>query len=123
MPVILVADDDDDSRELLRRRLTRRGFDVIEASNGQGAMTRLDETAVDLVLLDHLMPDMSGLDVLDRIRATPAIAGVPVIMVTGKTFSDDVADAMSRGADAYVTKPVDFAAALSLIENVLRRDP
>lgn len=119
MPVILVADDDFDSRELMRRRLVRRGYEVVEAADGQSAMGQLAAGPVDLVLLDHLMPDMTGLDVLERIRAAPAIAKVPVIMVTGKTFKEDVADAMSRGAHAYVTKPVDFGAALKLIERAL----
>ncbi len=113
---ILVADDDPDSRNILGRRLSRRAYKISEAANGQEALDLLLEHEFDLVLLDHLMPDLSGLEVLEEIRKTRNRQQLPVIMVTGKSFSEDVADALSRGANDYVTKPVDFAATLPRIE-------
>ncbi len=116
---ILVADDDPDCRAVLARRLRRRGFDVLEAPNGTSALSHINAGRVALALLDSLMPDMSGLEILDRLRAGTQTSHIPAIMVTGKSFQEDIDLAVARGADGYVTKPVDFATLLALIERTL----
>lgn len=118
---ILVADDDRDSREILSRRLIRRGYAVTSAADGQGALDAITLENFDIVMLDHLMPDLTGLEVLTTIRQSKTSVELPVIMVTGKTFREDIAEATALGADEYVTKPVDFALAIAAIERQVAR--
>lgn len=117
---LLVVDDNEDNRDMLARRLRKRGFDVDEAEDGRSALARLDQHTYDLVVLDVMMPDMSGLDVLSRIRATRSRVELPVLMATAKTESQDVVEALERGANDYVTKPLDFPVVLARINAQLR---
>jgi diguanylate cyclase (GGDEF)-like protein len=112
-PAILIVDDIDANRDILARRFERRGFEVTAADSGLQALALIDQQNFDLVLLDIEMPEMSGLDVLKRIREQHTPVSLPVIMVTGKSQSEDVADAFEAGANDYVTKPVDFVVAFA----------
>lgn len=120
-PKVLLVDDVADNRSILHRRLARRGMQVVEADCGQRAMAAIDQGGYDLVLLDVMMPGVSGLEVLTWIRSRYSSFELPVIMVTGMTFSSDVATALRMGADDYLTKPLDFEAAMVAIERVLDR--
>jgi CheY-like chemotaxis protein len=104
----------------MARRLERSGFRVLTAASGPEALEVLRRTAVDLVLLDIMMPGMTGLDVLRAVRISRSTATLPVVMVTAKTESEDVVEALSLGANDYVTKPVDFPVALARIRAHLR---
>lgn len=117
---LLVVDDLPANVELMARRLERSGFDVLTASEGPQALDLLRTQAVDLVLLDIMMPSMTGLEVLRHIRATWSEAVLPVIMVTAKTDSEDVVEALGLGANDYLTKPVDYPVALARIQAHLR---
>jgi CheY-like chemotaxis protein len=117
---VLVVDDLPANLELMARRLERSGFDVISASGGPQALDLLRKQSVDVVLLDVMMPGMTGLDVLRHIRATWSASVLPVIMVTAKTDSEDVVEALGLGANDYVTKPVDYPVALARINAHLR---
>ncbi|MFN8091685.1 MAG: protein kinase [Vicinamibacteria bacterium] len=117
---ILVVDDLPANRDLLARRLERAGFKVVCAAGGEEALDVLRRTSVDLVLLDIMMPGMTGIDVLRSVRIGRSEASLPVIMVTAKTESEDVIEALSLGANDYVTKPVDFPVALARIRAHLR---
>ena len=117
---ILVVDDLPANRDLMARRLERSGFRVVSAASGPEALEMLRRAPVDLVLLDIMMPGMTGLDVLKTVRMTPATATLPVVMVTAKTDSEDVVEALSLGANDYVTKPVDYPVALARIRAHLR---
>jgi len=112
-PAILVVDDVAANRDVLGRRFERRGFDVTEADGGFRALELIDQRSFDLVLLDVEMPDLNGLEVLKRIRQRHSEMSLPVIMVTGKSEGEDVAEALAAGANDYVTKPVDFVVALA----------
>jgi diguanylate cyclase (GGDEF)-like protein len=118
---LLIVDDIPENREILRRRFERQGFHASEARGGLEALDMLARQAFDLVLLDMMMPDLSGLDVLARIRETHSPGLLPVIMVTAKSQSEDVVDALKRGANDYVTKPVDFSIALARVVTQLDR--
>lgn len=120
-PRVLVVDDVADNREILTRRLVRRNFDVVEAVGGEDALARIAGDSFDIVLLDIMMPDLSGNEVLERVRADPAHADLPVIMVTAKSQSDDVVSSLALGANDYITKPVDFDVALARINAQLER--
>ncbi|HXK09564.1 MAG TPA: protein kinase [Vicinamibacteria bacterium] len=117
---ILVVDDLPANRDLMSRRLERSGFRVLTAASGPEALELIRRSPVDLVLLDIMMPGMTGLDVLRAVRSTRATATLPVIMVTAKTDSEDVVEALSLGANDYVTKPVDYPVALARIRAHLR---
>jgi len=117
---VLVVDDLPANLELMVRRLERSGFEVISASDGPRALDLLRKRSVDVVLLDIMMPGMTGLDVLRHIRATWSASVLPVIMVTAKTDSEDIVEALGLGANDYVTKPVDYPVALARINAHLR---
>src|SRR5690242_15564531 len=87
---ILVVDDVVDNRDILVRRLNRRGFETVEASGGTQALELIAAQQFDLVLLDIMMPDMSGNEVLKQIRLSKSDVDLPVIMVTAKSQSEDV---------------------------------
>ncbi len=119
--VLLIVDDDSMNRELMLRRLTRRGFEAVQAEDGQSAMEWIQSHPVDLVLLDVEMPEMNGIEVLKVLRQTYTPAQLPIIMVTGKSSSDDVVAALAAGANDYVTKPIDFPVVLARIQTQLSR--
>jgi len=117
---ILVVDDHSDNRELLTRRLEREGFRVLAAESGHQALTHLKDGKVSLILLDVMMPEMSGIEVLQAVREAHSASELPVIMVTAKAQSDDMVEALGQGANDYVTKPIDFPVALARIQAQLR---
>jgi CheY-like chemotaxis protein len=116
---ILVVDDLPANRDLMTRRLERSGFRVLSAGGGPEALDLLKRSPVDLMLLDIMMPGMTGFDVLKTVRLNRSPASLPVIMVTAKTDSEDVVEALSLGANDYVTKPVDYPVALARIRKEL----
>jgi eukaryotic-like serine/threonine-protein kinase len=117
---LLVVDDYPANRELLARRLERAGYGIEIAASGKEALDILGRASVDLVLLDIMMPEMSGLEVLTRIREKHSASDLPVVMVTARTESADVVEALGLGANDYVTKPIDFPVVLARIEAHLR---
>jgi DNA-binding response OmpR family regulator len=102
---ILVVDDDPDIFEIVQVNLEGAGFDVIGASNGVEALRRIRRDNADLVVLDVLMPEMDGWEVLREVEADPRTAGVPVIMLTCKSEDSDILRGLEEGAVEYVTKP------------------
>lgn len=105
---ILVVDDNALNRDMLSRRLTRRGYQVGIAEDGQQALDLLQKEPFDLILLDWMMPGLSGIDVLKQIRVNHGPMDLPVIMATAKTEADDVVEALRAEANDYVTKPLNF---------------
>ena len=117
---LLVVDDVEENRDLLARRLKREGYDVAIAESGSGALATLASRRIDLVLLDVMMPGISGIDVLKAIRADPRISTIPVIMATARSDSADVVEALDLGANDYVTKPIDFPVLNARVMSALR---
>ncbi len=120
-PRLLIVDDISDNRTVLKRRFERRGFDVSEAESGLIAIDLIERSQFDLVLLDVMMPGIDGMETLKRIRSRKSASALPVIMVTAKSESDNIVDALEQGANDYVTKPVDFAVALARVNTQLSR--
>jgi PAS domain S-box-containing protein len=116
---LLVVDDDQKIREMLSLRLTREGHRIVAAASGQEALDLVQAGRIDLVLLDYYLPDIIGLEVLKILRETYSVTQLPVIMVTGKSQSEDIVAALNLGANDYVTKPVDFPVALARIQTQL----
>lgn len=116
---ILVVDDDPENVEVLSLHLKRAGLEVTFAISGTDALRTLERESVDLVILDVIMPDLSGRDVLARLRSQYDAADLPVIMATALQSSDDVVEALRLGANDYVTKPLDFEVVLARVRTQL----
>ena len=115
---ILVVDDEPKIIEVVAAYLASRGFRVLSAGTGRQALEILAREKVSLVLLDLMLPDISGEDVCLEIRRT---SRVPVIMLTAKSGEDDMVNGLSVGADDYIAKPFSLKALLARVEAVLRR--
>jgi PAS domain S-box-containing protein len=115
---VLVVDDDTDIAQLVRLQLESNGYHVLTASRGQQAIEIIEEDEVDLIVLDRLLPDMDGMALLDTLKADPATAEIPIILLT---IIEDDGDAVVRGASAYLVKPVNEQLLLDQIEAVLTR--
>ncbi len=120
-PTILIVEDEAPLLTLLRYNLEKQGFRVEEATDGQEALLRVAENKPDLVLLDWMLPSLSGIEVCRQIRRRPATRDLPVIMVTARTEDQDAVRALDIGADDYITKPFAVEALLARIRALLRR--
>lgn len=119
--IILVVEDETDLRELIGFNLEREGYRCRRASNGDEALARLADELPDLVVLDRMIPNISGDEVLARIRRDERSADVPVIMLTAKADESDELVGFAMGADDYVTKPFSMKALIARIGALLRR--
>lgn len=117
---LLLVDDDKMNGTLLQKRLLKKGFEVNFVDNAKLCFEALSESHYDLVLLDIMMPDMPGTEVLAKIRETKNNFELPVIMVTAKDEASDLVDALNRGANDYLTKPVNMEIATARISTQLQ---
>ena len=120
-PFVLVVEDEAALLTMLRYNLEKHGFRVEEAANGEEALTRVAEERPDLVLLDWMLPVMSGIEVCRQLRRQPETRALPVIMLTARTEDQDAVRALNTGADDYITKPFVIEALLARIRALLRR--
>src|SRR5262245_29536836 len=118
---ILVADDDLDSLKLIGLMLQRKGYEVIAANTGAQALAKAASERPDLVILDVMMPDLSGYEVCRQMRTTPETQGIPIIMFTAKTMIDDKVAGFEAGADDYLTKPTHPEELASRVRAILIR--
>ncbi|RPF19794.1 response regulator transcription factor [Myceligenerans xiligouense] len=118
MTRILVVEDEESYRDPLTYQLAREGFEVVEAADGNAALAAYDADGADLVLLDLMLPGLSGTEVCRELRAR---GDVPVIMLTAKDSEIDKVVGLELGADDYVTKPYSFRELLARMRAVLRR--
>jgi len=118
---ILVVEDEGDIRELMRFNLSQEGFVVEEAGDGAEALDRIERRAPDLVLLDLMLPRMSGLELCRRLRANPATTRLPIIVVTAKSSEVDRILGLELGADDYVVKPFSPREVVARVKALLRR--
>ena len=116
---LLVVDDNEMNRDMLSRRLSRRGHTVVTAEDGQKALELIQQGLFDVVLLDIMMPGISGIEVLKIIRRSYSASDLPVVMVTAKGDTEDVVAALKLGANDYVIKPLDFPIVLARIQTQL----
>ena len=116
-PRLLVVDDIEESRNLLRRFFGNRGFRIDQADSGPAALALIEKQSFDGVLLDIVMPEMEGIEVLKRIRTMYSRSELPVIMVSAKSAGAYTALALALGANDYISKPVDFSAAFACVQS------
>ena len=118
---ILVIDDEPDILELVRYNLTTNGYDVTCVLSGEEALTALNSSRPDLVILDLMLPGVDGLEVCKSMKNSTQTAGIPIIMLTARAEDADVVTGLELGADDYLTKPFSPRVLLARIKAVLRR--
>ncbi|HSQ00907.1 MAG TPA: response regulator [Candidatus Dormibacteraeota bacterium] len=103
---ILIVDDDPNTLEILRRWLNREGYSTVSADNGPACLQALNKEAVDVIVLDVMMPGMDGLQVCERLRESDAWRAIPVVLLTAKDDLETRSRGMMLGVSEYLTKPV-----------------
>lgn len=119
MASVLVIDDEVPIRVNLRRILLLEGFAVTEAADGEAGIECIRHSRPDLVICDLQMPRIGGYDVLDFLRADPATAGLPFLMLTASAEQEEADRCMARGASAYLTKPFSVSGLLEVVRGLL----
>jgi CheY-like chemotaxis protein len=118
---VLAVDDDEFNLDIMTGYLEEEGFEVITAANGDRALHSLETIAdIELIILDRMMPDMSGIEVLEKIKNIPRLKNIPVIMQTAAAGADKALQGMEAGACAYLTKPYEDTALISIVKAALK---
>jgi two-component system phosphate regulon response regulator PhoB len=120
-PYILVMEDEDALATLLQYNLEKEGYDVVIASDGEEGLVQVDERQPDLVLLDWMLPKVSGIEVCRRLRGRAETRNLPIIMLTARGEESDRVRGLDTGADDYLTKPFSMVELIARIRAVLRR--
>ena len=120
-PVVLLVEDEPAQRAVLSYNLEAEGFTVQTAENGEDAMLLIAESSPDLILLDWMMPHVSGIEVCRRLRARPETRGIPIIMLSARSEEMDKVRGLETGADDYVIKPYSVAELMARLRAQLRR--
>jgi len=118
---ILVVDDEEDILELVRFHLTREGYSVLCAESGEAAWRTIKETAIDLLLLDLMLPGIDGLELTRRLKGDARTSQLPVVMLSAKGEEVDIVTGLELGADDYITKPFSPRVLLARVRAVFRR--
>jgi diguanylate cyclase (GGDEF)-like protein len=117
---ILVVDDNQDNVEVLRVRLDSWGYETHAATNGVEALSYVEQSPPDLILLDVMMPDITGIEVAQRIKGNRSLPFIPIIMQTALDSTEAKVEGLEAGADDYITKPIDFAELKARLRSMLR---
>ena len=120
-PVVLLVEDEGAQREILRYNLEAEGFAVVIAVSGDEALTMVQEESPDLVLLDWMLPNVSGIEVCRQMKARPETRGIPVIMLSARSEELDKVRGLETGADDYIVKPYSVAELMARLRTQLRR--
>ncbi|WP_294929145.1 phosphate regulon transcriptional regulator PhoB [uncultured Paracoccus sp.] len=120
-PCVLVVEDESAQREILTYNLEAEGFQVVQAENGDEAMLLVEEEQPDLILLDWMLPNISGLEVCRRIKADPGKRRIPVIMLSARSEEVDRVRGLETGADDYMVKPYSVVELMARLRTQLRR--
>ena len=116
---VLIVEDEEDAAELFAEMMRVSGFRVIKTSKSTPALSLMTAEKPDVILLDIMMPEISGLDILRQMRRDPVLAKIPVIVVTAKSMPADIKNGMEAGASTYLTKPVGYLELKEAVERAL----
>lgn len=123
MPKIIVVDDEPFILMMIEDKLTQAGFDVITFNQSKGVVDVIRKERPDLVIVDWMMPEVSGLDICKALKADPDLAGIPLFMLSAKGQDDDEKLGILCGVDKYVTKPFSPKRLLEMVKEVLGKKP
>jgi len=118
--VILVVDDQFQNTDLLEAYLVPQGYKIVKAASGEEALEKISANQIDLVLLDVMMPRMSGIEVLEKLRADEKTKSIPVVMVTVLKDTEDKVKALEAGCDDFISKPLDKVELLARVKSILK---
>ena len=116
---ILIVEDEEDAAELFSEMMRVSGFRVLKTSRSTLALPMMAAEKPDLILLDIMMPEISGIDILRQMRHDPALARIPVIVISAKSMPTDIKNSMEAGASTYLTKPVGYLELKEAVERLL----
>jgi DNA-binding response OmpR family regulator len=117
---VIVVEDEPDTAEMFAEMMRLNGYQVIKSYGGETAVSLIARERPDAVVLDIMMPDLSGLEVLRILRNDPELASIPVIVVSAKSLTSDIKHGMDAGASVYLAKPVAFMDLVAAVENAIR---
>ena len=120
---VLIIEDEVDAAELFAEMMRVSGFHVLKTSSSAPAIGMMAAEKPDVVLLDVMMPDVSGLDILRQMREDPALASIPVVIVSAQSMPADIQHGLEAGAFTYLTKPVGFLELKEAVERALGNQP
>lgn len=106
---IVIIEDEPDTAEMFAEMMRISGYEVVKFFGGSSAVAQIAEQKPSAVVLDLMMPDVSGLEVLQYMKAEPKLSDIPVIIVSAKTLQKDIDEGLNAGASVYLTKPVSFS--------------
>jgi len=116
---VLIIDDEPDLTRVVQVRLAANGYEVISAEKGEEGLIKAETECPNLILLDVMMPEMHGLDVLRKLKGNPKTKAMPVVMLTAKDDKESISKARSLGAQDYITKPFNSEALLGAVKKYL----
>lgn len=120
-PLVMIVEDEIALITMLRYNLEKEGFRIVEATDGEEALSLIEENRPDLILLDWMLPTMSGIEVCRQLRRKPATREVPVMMLTARGEESDKIRGLNTGADDYLTKPFSMSELVARVRALLRR--
>ena len=123
MPKILLVEDDEENRDALSRRLERRGYEVIMATDGKRGIDLAESEAPDVILLDMSLPEIDGWEVARTLKNSETTRKIPIIALTAHAMSGDREKAIGAGCDDYHTKPAELTKLLAQIQVILKNPP
>ncbi len=120
---VLIIEDEEDAAELFAEMMRVSGYRVLKTSKSTPAISMMTTEKPDIVLLDIMMPEISGLDILRQMHRDPTLANIPVIVITAKSMPADIKNGMEAGASTYLTKPVGYLELKEAVERALANKP
>jgi CheY-like chemotaxis protein len=116
---VLIIEDEEDAAELFAEMMRVSGFHVVKTSSSTPAINMMIANRPDVVILDIMMPEVSGMDILRQMRSDPELSGIPVVVVSAKSMPADIKNGMEAGASTYITKPVGFLELKEAVERAI----
>jgi len=116
---VLIVEDEEDAAELFAEMMRVSGFRVLKTSSSAPAISIMNAEKPDVVILDIMMPEVSGLDILRQMRIDPGLSNIPVVVVSAKSMPADIKNGMEAGASTYITKPVGFLDLKEAVERAI----
>jgi two-component system cell cycle response regulator DivK len=121
MSLILIVEDNPLDADMLSRRLSRKGYEVIVAADGEAGIAMAHERKPDLVIMDMGLPVIDGWEATRRLKSSPITAAIPVVALTAHAMTEDRSRGLAAGCDGYETKPLEFDRLVSIIERLISK--
>lgn len=118
---IAIVEDEADTAEMFSEMMRLNGYEVVQAASGSQAISQIASTKPDLVVMDLMLPEISGMEVIQQMQRDPSMRHIPVVIVSARSMMADIQAGLDAGAISYLTKPVSYSDLLAAIQNALGR--